>query len=634
MIVFLLFFSFFLSSIILSLQNNDLSLTNYGKNSLKTSILYGILITFITEGLSVFHALNRFTLILIWGIIFIINLLFLWKNTQNNPYSLIISLKKSLTTQKIIFFIHHNLLIIPIILILGITFTTAIIASPNNWDVMTYHLPRVVHWIQNQSIYPYPTNDLRQVSFPPFSGYIITHLYLLANGDYWVNCLQWLSSLGCLIALSLIQGIIFPKTNNFPQPNLLFSGFLYLTIPMVILQSSTAQNDLLTAFFLITCTYFILDFKLTSKNAKQNNIFWIIFSYSLAILTKPTALILGCPLIIYYFYQLLIFQQYSVVKRLSLIFFSAIGFLSLSFPVFIRNYSLFHSIFGGQQDNKVKVISPIGFFSNLLKHLLINFPFPPIKTIIITLHHHLLGITLDDPRWSKNTLENENLLKFLAPHEDVVASPIHLFLLIIILITLLFYFIQKKNSLPPIIRDLILISGSSLCLFFLLLNFSKFNNRLLLPFWGMTIPIIAYSIKKYFPSIVQWGLILILTLSGLGYALTPIRHPLVALPILSQEQINEQSPSILQLKREDIYFSGARKELKSLYQSSVNQVIKKNCHYVGLQLAGESWEYGLWVLFKQVNYPVKMKHLEVKNVTNTLPPEFSDHLLCATIVTH
>jgi hypothetical protein len=43
----------------------------------------------------------------------------------------------------------------------------ALITPPNMYDSMTYHMSRVVHWIQNGSLAHYPTSIGRQLFLPP-----------------------------------------------------------------------------------------------------------------------------------------------------------------------------------------------------------------------------------------------------------------------------------------------------------------------------------------------------------------------------------------------------------------------------------------------------------------------------------
>jgi hypothetical protein len=48
-------------------------------------------------------------------------------------------------------------------IVLTATAFTALSSVPNNLDSMSYHLPRIEHWLQNQSLEFYPTSDSRQL---------------------------------------------------------------------------------------------------------------------------------------------------------------------------------------------------------------------------------------------------------------------------------------------------------------------------------------------------------------------------------------------------------------------------------------------------------------------------------------
>ena len=75
------------------------------------------------------------------------------------------------------------LFVLPIGVIVSLTGLIAFVAPPNNYDSMTYHLGRVVHWIQNHSVQHYPTNIDRQLFMPPWAEFAITHFYLLSTDD-------------------------------------------------------------------------------------------------------------------------------------------------------------------------------------------------------------------------------------------------------------------------------------------------------------------------------------------------------------------------------------------------------------------------------------------------------------------
>jgi hypothetical protein len=46
-----------------------------------------------------------------------------------------------------------------LLLIVALTGVTAFVSPSNNWDSMTYHMSRVVHWIQDRNVSFYPTHN-------------------------------------------------------------------------------------------------------------------------------------------------------------------------------------------------------------------------------------------------------------------------------------------------------------------------------------------------------------------------------------------------------------------------------------------------------------------------------------------
>jgi hypothetical protein len=87
-------------------------------------------------------------------------------------------------------------LLLSIGLIFVLTGLIAIVSPANTWDSMTYHMSRVVHWIQNQGLAHYPTSILRQLHQNPWAEIAILHFQILSNGDRFANLIQWLSMIG------------------------------------------------------------------------------------------------------------------------------------------------------------------------------------------------------------------------------------------------------------------------------------------------------------------------------------------------------------------------------------------------------------------------------------------------------
>lgn len=628
--ILLIIISFLLSCLILWLREAE---TNCGLRVaiLKAFIVQGVLISIVTEGLSLIQSLTSSSVALFWLFVDLVSLvmvLFLFQYRQGTRH-----IKQRVhhilsSFQAVDGLSRFSLTVVFIVLL--VTLATALIAPPNNWDSMTYHMPRVMHWIQNQSVQQYPTNNLRQISFPPGAAYIITQFQLLAGSDRFAICVQWLALLGSIMGISLLTRNLVGSQYQW------ISALVCISIPMAIMQAMTTQTDLTTAFWLVSFTFFVF----RSEEYSRQDLFWIAASLGLAILTKPTAFIFGLSPSMYFVFRL--FKKLPFRKLITaMVSFSLITF-SFSLPSFWRNYNMFSHFLGIDLGTRATEFGLSPFISTFLKTLLINFPLSIFRNFISFVHTHMLGLRIDDLRFNFDgvNIMEEPLLKFLAPHEDFVGSPIHILLFAI---GVYIIFIKYRKNLMKGKRnisekqgfDIFILAVSilvSFILFCTLLKWQKYHNRLLLPLIVFSTPIITYSIKNIISLHMRRAVIMVLALGAVSYALTPIRHPLISLPIISDKQLREQSRSVLQLDREDIYFSGVMKELKVPYHAAVDAINQHHCQSIGILLGEADWEYPLWVLLKsKLQQPFQLKHINIRNVSKRLTPEFPEAQLCAVV---
>jgi 4-amino-4-deoxy-L-arabinose transferase-like glycosyltransferase len=621
---------------------------------IKTAIIYGIIITLLTEILSVWRSLNFTCLIIFWGIFLIVSLVVTKPKFIQRTYS---------------DFINQTLLHLKCfelkaaIAILGICLVTAIMAPPNNWDVMTYHMPRVMHWVQNQSIAHYPANNTRQISFPGGAGYIVAQFQILTGTNLLANCVQWLAFFGSIIGTSLITNALVGVSKQW------VGALVCATIPMAIMQSTTAQTDLVVSFWLVSFTYFIF----RTDRYTKSDLFWLAASIGLAILTKPTALIFGFPLGIVFLIRS--FRSHVKIipkdKLVGLIKISCqaiallIGSLLLSVPSFWRNFQTFGSFLGSDGNNtRNDVLGLPHLVSNALKNLGINLPIPGLWSVIKSIHESVLQINLNDPRLNftdiSKYITTVGALRFLSPNEDFVGSPIHWVLFLLTIFGLIAALLKRKN-IPKASQDLqmrmnpdsnistteirsitkttpdlsaLILLGMSVIVSFLiycfLLKWQAWGNRLLLPLVVLASTAIAYFLTDIVNPKSKKIMILLLTTTAIFYSLTTMKHPLVSLPVITAEQGKEQSQSILFLKRQDIYFSGVKKELKIPYQTAADLVNQTKCKYVGFSLGYDDIEYPFWQLLEP---DIKIKNVNVNNLSNKIEPAFPDQKLCTIIST-
>jgi hypothetical protein len=118
----------------------------------------------------------------------------------------------------------------------------AIASAPNNYDSNYYHLSKVEHWVADRDVAVYPTNQLQQVGFPPGGEYLLLHLRILTGGDHIYNLVQLAAGLGAAVAVSRIAAQL-----GAGRRGQLLSAAVLLTAPMVVLQSTSTQTDLIVA---------------------------------------------------------------------------------------------------------------------------------------------------------------------------------------------------------------------------------------------------------------------------------------------------------------------------------------------------------------------------------------------------
>jgi 4-amino-4-deoxy-L-arabinose transferase-like glycosyltransferase len=619
---------------------------------IKTAIIYGVIISVLTEILSVWRSLNFASVVTFWLVFSALNLLGLKSKLVKKVYPGLINKSKSN-------FKRPEL--IATIAILSICLVTAIMAPPNNWDVMTYHMPRVMHWTQNQSIAHYPTNNTRQISFPAGAAYIVTQFQILTGSDLFANCVQWLAFFGSIVGTSLITNALVGASTEW------IGALVCASVPMAIMQSTTAQTDLVVAFWLVCFTYFIF----RTENYSKSDLFWLAASLGLGILTKPTAIIFGLPLFVVFLIRALRHHlkisrndfPESLSKVSSQAIAISVGALFLSIPGYWRNYQTFGSFLGNDGNGtRNDVLGLPQLVSNALKYLGINFPIPGFWSVIKSIHEFILHVNFNDPNLNfTDTSKYTTLtgsLRFLTPNEDFVGSPIHLVLFLLSIWMLIAHLFKQQRSkkteqnsqidrdwnpttfLPPDkqfvekphVDELIVLGAIAIVgflVFCFLLKWQPWGNRLLLPLPILSSTAIAYLLTRI-SSKNKKIILVFLASTSIIYALTTMKHPLVSLPVLTSEQGKEQSESILLLKRQDIYFSGVKKELKIPYQTASDLINQAQCKHVGFALGYDDIEYPLWQLLDR---DIQIKNFNVKNLSSQASPEFPDRQLCAIIST-
>ncbi|WP_433055279.1 ArnT family glycosyltransferase [Dactylosporangium sp. CS-033363] len=170
----------------------------------------------------------------------------------------------------------------------------ALMAPPNNFDSQTYHLPKVEHWVAQGGVGFYPTVIDRQLAMAPGAEYILLHLRLLTGGDSLYNLVQLAAgAFGALIA-SRIAGQLGGSRRA-----QLIAALLFGTTPIVALEATSTQTDLVVALWVGAVATLVLDER--DRRTTWPAIAQLGAAAGLVLLTKATGLLAAGPLLVWWF---------------------------------------------------------------------------------------------------------------------------------------------------------------------------------------------------------------------------------------------------------------------------------------------------------------------------------------------
>ncbi|MEQ8538253.1 MAG: glycosyltransferase family 39 protein [Coleofasciculus sp. D1-CHI-01] len=567
-------------------------------------IIWGVILTAITELLSLLKLLTFGWLLVLWLAIDIGLIATYWRFYGRNNH-LISYFKNHLKTiVKLPFF--SQLLVGSITLIVGVVGLIAIVAPPNHSDSMEYHMSRVVHWIQNYSLAHYPTTTLEQLYQNPWSEFAITHFQILSGGDRFANLIQWGSMVASLIGVSLIA-----KQLGAQSRGQILSVVFCATIPMGILQSSSTNNDYVVALWLVCFAYFTL---LTIKEGVNLTHTCLLgASLGLGILTKGTAYIYAFPFCLWLAFWGIQTLRWRVWKPVLIVL--AI-MMAINLNHYIRNFLLFGSPLGLSTGETNKEFSLVIWISSLSKNLSLHADFvryfglekiitptTGITNKVIQILHQILGLDINDVR-TMSPKVSRFYVPALSTYEDTASNPGHLLLTGISFLLLIINKHLRKNS--SLVTYFIVVLAGFL-LFCFLFTWSPWRCRLHLPVFILFAPFVGIVLSKSLNYRIT---------NGLAVLLIVLSYPCVfqnsTRPLLGEN-------SVLTTPRIDQYFI-TQQQFQTPYVEAVQVTQSQNCSNIGLILEGTSFEYPLWRLFKQDQPESRIQFVNVNNESANVRP--------------
>jgi len=133
-------------------------------------------------------------------------------------------------------------------------FALALGTPPNTIDSLVYHLVRAALWRQAGGAgYIDNAYDQRLNANPPNAELALGFVLELTRDERFASLVELVSAVACSVAVFALA-----RRLGLLRGEALFGALLFLTLPVVLLQSSTALNDLVVAAPLLAASVFVL----------------------------------------------------------------------------------------------------------------------------------------------------------------------------------------------------------------------------------------------------------------------------------------------------------------------------------------------------------------------------------------
>jgi hypothetical protein len=518
-----------------------------------------------------------------------------------------------------------DLVLIAVIAALVLTLAAlAIVAPPNTWDSMTYHMGRVAHWAQNGSVNHYPTTITRQLYLGPWAEFAVLHFQLLAGSDRWANLVQWMAMVGSAVGASLIAGRL-----GAPRSAQLGAAAVTVAIPMGILQATSTQTDYVTAFWVTSFASYLLLIMDPAIGPRGRLVVLAGLALGLATLTKATALPFALPFALW---LLAWATREQKRRRLALLFAMGTIAASLSIGHYWRNETTFGRPLGPRAEvdrysNETR--SPAAVTSNVIRNIGLHLPTPLSTVNRVSLRtiqrlHRLIGFDIDDPRTSYMWGQPPDQFDIGKPryHEDLAGNFLHAALMGLAFGVML----VSPGDRAGIRRAYALALVAGFLLFSALLRWQPWGSRLQMPFFVLGAPLIAATFWRLLRPNAARAATLLVMVASLPWVLFNESRMLVPRPTRSVLW-DRDAHTVFNTSRREMYFRN-RPELAEPYEAAAAKVEAAGCHEVGLVVGLDDWEYPFWVLLNPSGGPPTHLSHDMPGAARDETPRY-----CAVIVT-
>ncbi len=463
---------------------------------------------------------------------------------------------------------------------------------------MDYHLPRVMHWIQDHNVRPYPVVYPNQLATPPGVEYTFAHLRLLTGSDRFFNLVELAGYVGCAILASLVADEL-----GLGLRGQLAAATFCLTLPIAILQATDSMVDIAATYWMSCFAYSILRIV---RRASLGTMMAAATALGLAMLAKGTAYVICFPFAIWGLVHLV---RRSRRQALALAGWMLVAVVVLSGPLWMRNYAIFGSPWPDKgmrpYDVTTDTLSARKLAANLVKQVSMHLWFgsdavnAPIEAAVRGFHAWL-GVDVDD----EDIVLTPNHYKIHQRRDEgQAAAPVHLLLGL----SLVLVFVGRRAS--PGLRGY-----SACCLVAALLMPLAFKwqpdiSRFHMPVFILAMPAAAAVLGARLGPRAMLALMALLFAYAAPVVLDNPQHAAGPFGYFGAERLGQHfyhHPSV-----------------EPAYRELTEVVRREKVKTIGLKLRYIYFEYPLWVALLPEGV-TRIEHIDVGDVQHYIAPSEDD----------
>jgi hypothetical protein len=590
-----------------SQRNLEKENPSFRRAIIEAVIIFGVFVAITSELLGLIHRIETLWVAAAWGLLMILNVFIgLKKNLLKRGIK---RLQACIHLEGKIEYFYTGLILVVLIL----TFVTGLLSPPNNYDSFLYHMPRVAHWIQNSSLGHYGTAYINQLAFPIWAEEGIMTVWLFWGNDSLSNLVQWLAFVCSILIISYLTRILGGSRNA-----QWLAAIFAMSIPTVILQSSSTQNDLVTGLWFLCFLAYVIESQ--NRSLTRMEVVFCACALGLGLLTKGTFYLYAFIFLIFFLVQILKRER----LRRGLLLSALIGVLVL---VLNAGYWL---------RNIITYKSPLGTTSLIIHHVyggslpevLLN----PLRNLAVNFVTPSEEINYQLFRWMFSP-KNDNSAA-LPPYgvvfswndEDYAGNPIQTLVCLFVFIFLFIKFKQYSNPLLFYAVGLL----ESIIIFSLALHYNPFINRLEIPFFLASACMVGIVldglIKKNW---IRTVILLLLVLTAMPWVLFNKTRPLLGLRTNPEPLALRTNPLLGETQRsifiewKVVTFFARSKHLLQPRTELISRIRESDCQDIGLRISSSDPEYPYFWLLSAPLSGYRIESLEVMQETvRYLDPAF------------